>query len=57
MTEKHIFADVSLPYHVWVREGHRWVLRDDAARVDEEASAREAPRSADPGSDCRSARR
>ena len=57
MTEKHIFADVSLPYHVWVREGHRWVLRDDAPRVDEEASAREAPRSADPGSDCRSARR
>jgi hypothetical protein len=57
MTEKHIFADVSLPYHVWVREGHRWVLRDDAPRVQEEASGRQAPQSADRGSDSRSARR
>jgi len=28
MTEKYIFADVDLPFHVWVREGARWVLRD-----------------------------
>ena len=28
MTEKHYFADVDLPFHVWVREGCRWVLRD-----------------------------
>ena len=54
MTEKHIFADVNLPYHVWVREGRRWVLRDDAPRVEEDASVREAPQSADRGSDCRS---
>lgn len=39
MTEKHIFADVSLPFHVWVKEGHRWVLRDAASRVEGEASA------------------
>lgn len=30
MTEKHIFADVEQPYHVWVKEGTRWVLRDAA---------------------------
>jgi len=33
MTEKHIFADVSLPFHVWVKEGHRWVLRDATAQL------------------------
>ena len=43
MTEKHIFADVSLPYHVWIKEGHRWVLRDAALRVEADASARVAP--------------
>jgi hypothetical protein len=43
MTEKHIYADVSLPYHVWIKEGHRWVLRDAAVRVEGEASARVAP--------------
>jgi hypothetical protein len=31
MTEKHVFADVDLPFHVWVREGGRWVLRDTAS--------------------------
>jgi hypothetical protein len=30
MTEKHIFADVDLPFHVWVKESGRWVLRDAA---------------------------
>jgi hypothetical protein len=34
MKEKHMFADVSLPFHVWVKEGHRWVLRDAAGRLD-----------------------
>jgi len=43
MTEKHIFADVSVPNHVWVKEGHRWVLRDAAARVEGQASAGAAP--------------
>ena len=32
---EHFFADVNLPFHVWVREpsgtrGFRWVLRDVA---------------------------
>ena len=31
MNEQHFFADVDLPFHVWVREssarGFRWVLR------------------------------
>lgn len=40
MTEKHMFADVSLPFHVWVKEGCRWVLRDDASRLEEEPSFR-----------------
>ena len=34
MTEGRFFADVSLPFHVWVREkgerGPRWVLREAA---------------------------
>ena len=33
MMEEHFFADVDLPFHVWVREragarGYRWVLRE-----------------------------
>ena len=33
MNEPHYFADVNLPFHVWVREpsntaGFHWVLRD-----------------------------
>jgi hypothetical protein len=28
MDDRHFFADVDLPFHVWVREGPRWVLRD-----------------------------
>ena len=31
MTEKYVFADVNLPFHVWVKEGGRWVLRDAAS--------------------------
>jgi hypothetical protein len=33
MTEKYVFADVDLPFHVWVREGGRWVLRDAASEL------------------------
>ena len=33
MTEKFVFADVDLPFHVWVKEGGRWVLRDTASGV------------------------
>ena len=33
MTEKYVFADVDLPFHVWVKEGGRWVLRDAAAQL------------------------
>ena len=33
MNDQHFFADVSLPFHFWVRErngarGFRWVLRE-----------------------------
>jgi hypothetical protein len=28
MNEKHVFAAVDLPFHVWVKEGGRWVLRE-----------------------------
>jgi hypothetical protein len=28
MTEKYIYADVEMPFHFWVREGKRWILRD-----------------------------
>jgi len=28
MTNKYFFADVDLPFHVWVKEGGRWVLRE-----------------------------
>ena len=43
MTEKHMFADVSLPFHVWVKDGHRWVLRDATAELGGEASSRAEP--------------
>ena len=36
MNEKRFYADVELPFHVWVREGNRWVLRE--ARAEGEAS-------------------
>jgi hypothetical protein len=38
MTEKHFFADVDLPFHVWVRIGRRWVLRDAAAHLQQRAT-------------------
>ena len=28
MTEKYIYADVEKPFHFWVREGQRWILRE-----------------------------
>lgn len=40
MDEQRFFADVDLPFHVWVREGRRWVLRD-ASRLKGDAGARE----------------
>lgn len=53
MNEQRIFADVDLPFHVWVREGRRWVLRDAAshlARHERDAAASSAPeRTATPG--------
>lgn len=39
MTEKHLFADVEQPFHVWVKEGTRWVLRDAAPGSDPQAGA------------------
>ncbi len=38
MDEQPFFADVDLPFHVWVREGRRWVLRDAAARLQGDAA-------------------
>ena len=43
MTEKHIFADVEQPFHVWVKEGTRWVLRDAAPDLRIEANVARAP--------------
>ena len=44
MNERQLFADVSLPFHVWVKEGRRWVLRDAAQELQERAaSARAEP--------------
>jgi hypothetical protein len=37
MTEKYFFADVEQPFHVWVKEGRRWVLRDAGAELDKPA--------------------
>ncbi len=31
--DERFFADVDLPFHVWVREGRRWVLRDARTRL------------------------
>ena len=58
MTEKHMFADVSLPLHVWVREGHRWVLRDASAQLgDPPSSPGEQPNAQAGRKDRRSSRR
>jgi hypothetical protein len=48
MEQQPFFADVDLPFHVWVREGRRWVLRDAATRVQREGSpsAKDAERRA-----------
>lgn len=34
MTEKYYFADVEKPFHVWVKEGQRWVLRDAGSSLE-----------------------
>lgn len=38
MDDQHFFADVDLPFHVWVREGRRWVLRDAGPRLKGESA-------------------
>ena len=53
MKEQHMFADVNLPFHVWVKEGHRWVLRDAAARLGAASSPRETPTSPGPSKESR----
>jgi hypothetical protein len=40
MEDQPFFADVDLPFHVWVREGPRWVLRDAAPRLLREGAVR-----------------
>ena len=46
MDEQRFFADVDLPFHVWVREGRRWVLRD-ASRLERHSGSRQRdPRNA-----------
>ena len=53
MTEGHFFADVSLPFHVWVRETAdgrpRWVLRDASALAQAQRSRAAAERRPEPG--------
>jgi hypothetical protein len=46
MSEQHYYADVNLPFHVWVREragarGYRWVLRK-ASEMKDDAEGRPA---------------
>jgi hypothetical protein len=36
MNDNHFFADVELPFHVWVREDDRWVLREAPHREDDD---------------------
>ena len=38
MTEQYVFADVNLPFHVWTKEGDRWVLQDRGEPRQGEAS-------------------
>jgi hypothetical protein len=40
MTEKYFFADVEQPFHVWVKEGARWVLRDAGTDLQIEGCSR-----------------
>ena len=43
MEDQPLFADVDLPFHVWVREGRRWVLRNAAAHLGPDAPPRTRP--------------
>ena len=48
MSEQHYYADVNLPFHVWVREragarGYRWVLRNASEMRDAASDAPPAP--------------
>jgi hypothetical protein len=47
MTEKYFFADVEQPFHVWVKEGARWVLRDAGTDLNVQGCA--PPGAAEPG--------
>lgn len=38
MTEKFIYADVEKPFHFWVREGQRWILREAGAHLKDSPS-------------------
>jgi hypothetical protein len=38
MTEKFIYADVEKPFHFWVREGKRWILRDGGSLEHKDAA-------------------
>ena len=49
MNPQHFFADVDLPFHVWMREGDRWVLREaPQARAAEASPAPAVPVSSTP---------
>lgn len=50
---EHFFADVDLPFHVWVREhsvgpGFRWVLRETSHLQQNGSAAQGAPVDGDP---------
>jgi len=43
MTEKYIYADVEKPFHFWVREGQRWILREAGASLKDSSSRAGSP--------------
>lgn len=44
MNENRFFADVDLPFHVWIREGDRWVLREAPQAHGDVGQGTDAPR-------------
>jgi len=54
MNEEHFYADVNLPFHVWVRErsgarGFRWVLREAPQSKQNAQGATASRRDSQPG--------
>jgi hypothetical protein len=61
MNGKYYYADVDLPFHVWVRESGRWVLREapgleGGTSSDRPSAPRMPPRNREAGSGARPSR-